>query len=230
MATDLTTIEPLRLPDLARPDRMPSLPAWVGSRLELLNEAHQNDGSGTHRRMMTLPADAMLGSSEREQLEAYTATMTQVLDRTPENSADAEAETLVLVTKLMLALPGQKAGEAGAEATGEAYQIALEDMPPWAVKAAIREWYRGNAIVLDPKQPHDYRWRPSPPTLRKLSFYEMMRVMGRVRKLKQLLSAVPLIAYSEEHCLQMREKLRELPIIGSLVDIAEIDRVAEAAE
>lgn len=180
--------------------------------------------------MMTLPADAMLGSSEREQLEAYTATMTQVLDRTPENSADAEAETLVLVTKLMLALPGQKAGEAGAEATGEAYQIALEDMPPWAVKAAIREWYRGNAIVLDPKQPHDYRWRPSPPTLRKLSFYEMMRVMGRVRKLKQLLSAVPLIAYSEEHCLQMREKLRELPIIGSLVDIAEIDRVAEAAE
>jgi hypothetical protein len=219
MAQNLTTIEPLKLPDLARPDRMPSLPEWVASRLELLNEAHQNDGTGNRRRMMTLPASAMLGSSERQQLEVYADTLTQTLERTPENSADAEAETLVLVTKLMLALPGQKAGEAGAEATGEAYQAALDDMPPWAVAAAIRQWYRGNSIVLDhPRaQPHDYRWRPAPAVLRKLSYYEMMRVMGRIRKLKQLLSAVPLIEFSADHTHDMRAKLRKLPVIGALI-------------
>jgi hypothetical protein len=127
-------------------------------------------------------------------------------------------------------LPGQKAGEAGAEATGEAYQTALEDMPPWAVKAAIRHWYRGDAIALERTPPHDYRWRPAPAVLRKLSFYEMMRVMGRIRRLKQLLSAVPLIEYSEEHCTDMRAKLRSLPIVGALIDLP-IDRVAaEAAE
>jgi hypothetical protein len=80
MAQNLTTIEPLKLPDLARPDRMPSLPAWVGSRIESVLRGDQKDASGKHRRMMTLPATLMLGSSERKQIEAHTGALRKTLD------------------------------------------------------------------------------------------------------------------------------------------------------
>lgn len=207
MASNLTTVEPLKLPDLRRPDMMPSLPAWVASRLGSLSEAHQNDGSGKHRRVTTLPASQVLGSSERKQVVAYAAKLATALERTPATSADAEAETLVHVTKLMLALPGQRSSETGAEAVGEAYQSALDDLPPWAVAAAIRHWYRGDAATLNPKQPYDYRWRPAPATLRALAFAEASAVKGRVLQLERLVAAVPLIEYSEKHCATMLGRL-----------------------
>lgn len=209
MANELTTIEPLRLPDLARPDRMPRLPGWVASRIASVNEVMQSDGNGNWRKVATLPETMMLGSSERQQIEAYAGTLDRTLDRTPDRSAEAEAETLVLIGKLMLSLPGQRSTETGAEATGEAYQAALDDLPPWAVAAAMRHWYRGDAMQIG-KIPHDYRWRPAPATLRALAFAEAAAVKGRAISLRNLIAAVPLIEYSDEHRGMMLGKLSEV--------------------
>lgn len=239
MANELTKIEPLHLPDLARPDRMPSLPAWVASRTASVREVTQNDGSGNHRRMPVLPKTMMLGSSERQQIEAYVGALRRSIDRTPDNSADAEAETLVLIGKLMLALPGQRASEAGAEAVGEAYQIAVGDLPPWSVSAALRRWYRRDAPP--DKVPHDYRWRPAPAILRTIAFEEMLKVRGRAVELDRLLAAVPLIEYSPEHTVEMQAKLAAAsPILSTIIHDArmrrakelgaEADRLSEAAE
>lgn len=226
MAQNLTVIEPLKLPDLARPDRMPSLPEWVASRLASVSEAQQKDASGKHRAVMTLPQAMMLGSSEIRQIGAYAGALGKTLSRTPSTSADAEAETLVHVTKLMLALPGMRSSETGAEATGEAYQAALDDLPPWAVAAAIRHWYRGDAMQIG-KQPHDYRWRPAPAALRYLAFVEASAVRARMQQLEQLITAVPLIEYSAEHRTEMREKLTNAsPILRAIIANSQADAPA----
>jgi hypothetical protein len=206
MANQLSKIEPLKLPDLARPDRMPSLPAWVGSRIESVREVMQKDASGKHRMMAVLPQGMTLGSSERKQLEAHAGALRKTLDYTPDNSAEAEAEMLVIVTKMMLAKPGMRASEAGTEATGEAYQIALGDLPPWSVTAALRRWYRRDAPPVD-KTPHDYRWRPSEGTLRAIAFEEANKVRGRAIELERLLGAVPMIEFAPETRNTMIDKL-----------------------
>jgi hypothetical protein len=168
--------------------------------------------------MMTLPANLMLGSSERKQIEAHAGALHAALTRTPATSADAEAETLVLVTKLMLAKPGMRSSEAGAEATGEAYQAALEDLPPWAVAAAIRRWHRGDCHDMLDKERPNYDFRPSTAKLRAVAFAEASKVRGRVIELERVLAAVPRIEYSPEHRAEMRARLAAAsPILRAIV-------------
>lgn len=230
MAQQLTLTEPLKLPDLARPDRMPSLPAWVGSRIASVNEVMQKDASGKHRLTVVLPQALTLGSSERKQIAAHAGALRKTLDRTPSNSADAEAEMLVIITKMMLAKPGQKASEAGSEATGEAYQIALDDLPPWAVTAALRRWYRRDAPPVD-KAPHDYRWRPAEGILRAIAFEEAAKVRGRMIELERLLAAVPLIEFAPIERNGMIDKLEAiLPAIKFERPEPAQQRQPEAAE
>jgi hypothetical protein len=169
----------------------------------------QSDANGKWRMVMTLPEAMMLGSSERKAIERHVGALEKVLSATPAESAASEAETLVLVSKLMLALPGQKTGEAGAEASGEAYCAALDDLPPWAVAAAIRKWYRGDVPAPPVRSmPHNFSFRPAPATLRSLAFSEAHAVRGRMLQLQALLSAEKRVEYSDEHRLEMLTKLQ----------------------
>ena len=71
---------------------------------------------------------------------------------------------LIELTKMMLMMPAPTQNEASAEARGEAFLAALEDMPVWAVRSAIRRWYRGDAGTDEPGEPFDYHWCPAPAT------------------------------------------------------------------
>jgi hypothetical protein len=110
----------------------------------------------------------------------------------------------------MLTLPSSQQNEAGAEATGEAFQDALDDVPPWAVKAAVRRWYRGECGENECDQPYDYHWRPAPAELRRIALSELSRVKSRAGTLRRLLHAEPLIEFSDEHCAAMRTRLHDL--------------------
>jgi hypothetical protein len=129
----------------------------------------------------------------------------KLVERTPTSSADAEAETLVIVTKMLLALPAQRSTEAGNEAKGEAYMAALDDVPPWAVQEAVRKWYRGEHGA-----DYNYRWSPVPADLRKLARSEEWRVRGRMTMLQRLVDAVPLLEFSDEHRQDMVNRVAEL--------------------
>lgn len=144
-------------------------------------------------------------------IEAHVEQVDRLLRDTPLTSAKAEGDMLAHVTNMTLSLPGQRASERGAEATGEAFMMALDDLPPWAVAAAIRRWYRGDAPPpLPGHKPHDYAWRPAPAVLRAIAFSETAELRTRVRDLRRLLSAECAVEYTEEHRQTMLQRLAGL--------------------
>jgi len=161
----------------------------------------------------TLPSNLILNPSERAEIERHVAALQVLCEQTPQANADWEAATLVVVTKLMLALPSTQQNELGAEASGEAFMAALEDIPTWAVAAGAHRWYRGDCGKNELDQPYDYRWRPAPADLRKIALTEKFRVYRRVTILRRLLAAEPEV-FSEEHCSRMRARLASAITVG----------------
>jgi hypothetical protein len=212
MGNELSTIEPLRMPDHRRPEQMPSLPAWVASRLASLREEQQPDLTGRYRSVMTLPSSLMPTSSQIAAIEQHVEALKPLLEQTPAKHADFEAATLVLVTKLMMALPGARTSEEGAEATAEAYMAALDDVPSWAVEAAIRTWHRGESIKVA-QDPHDSRWRPAPAVLRVLAKVETWKVAGRIDELRRLTKAEQLIEFTPEQSDRGRRAMHGLSLV-----------------
>lgn len=218
MGTEIAKIEPLRLPDPRRPAQMPSLPEWVVSRIESVKDNWQNGSMA-----LTLPTGMVLSDHDKAMVREHMAGLAELVERTPATSADCEAETLVIVTKLLLALPSAKSTETGNEAKGEAYLAALDDVPSWAVQEAVRKWYRG-----DHGAGYDYRWAPVPADLRKLAQHEEYRVRGRIRLLKRICEAVPLVEFSDEHRAEMLNRVAGLfkqpvmqPMAGQQQEAAE---------
>jgi hypothetical protein len=138
-----------------------------------------------------LPAAMVVSGTNREQLLlSHAYELKKFLQYTPIASADAEAETLAIVTKMLFALPGQRASETANEARGEAYLAALEDIPSWAVQEAVRKWYRGEH---GPK--YDYRWSPCPAELREVAYLEQYPMKSRITMLERVAKAVALVEY-----------------------------------
>lgn len=207
-------VECLQLPDVLRLERMPSLPAWVALRIGSLKLAVQPDQSGKWREVFTLPASLILRVAERDEITRHASELRALCAQTPANDQKAEENTLVAVTKMMMVLPSTAQNEFSAEARGEAFMAALEDLPAWAVQAAIRRWYRGDCGQNDKGQPYDYHWCPAPAELRQISQREMYRLKGRAEDLEKLLRAEPLIEFSDEHRHEMQRRL--LAILPSL--------------
>ncbi len=200
--------EPIPLPDVRRLDQTPSWPAWLASRVESMKDECQPAlADGKYRDILTLPATLILGRAECAEVERHIDELDALCRQTPTNGAEWEAATLIVLTKLMLALPSSQQNEAGAEASGEAFQAALDDVPTWAVAAAVRRWYRGDCGENERGQPYDYHWRAAPAELRRIALIEKWRVQQRASTLRKLLAAEPLIEFSDEHCAQMRARL-----------------------
>ena len=117
---------------------------------------------------------------------------------------------LAVLTNMMMVLPSVMQNELSAEARGEAFMAALDDIPVWSVQAAIRKWYRGDCGSDERGRCYDYHWSPAPAELRRIAFAEMWRIKSRSQSLRRLLSAVPRIEYGDEHCRAMRERLGRL--------------------
>ena len=158
----------------------------------------------------TLPRGLILTPSEVAEIKAYLSALDDLCTQTPNNRAEWAAATLVIVTELMLEYPASQLNEAGAQATGEAFQEALEDLPWWAAKAARRRWRRGDAGLDSQGRQFDYHWRPAPAELRRIACGEAWHLRSRSKSLHQLLEAEPLIEYSSEHRAEMLARLSGL--------------------
>jgi hypothetical protein len=160
--------------------------------------------------MPTIPGNLILKANEREAIEQYVLVLDRLCDYTPANSEAAQAAMLVVVTTMMLVLPATTQNELSAEVRGEAFLGALDDLTVWSVEAAIRKWHRGDCGTDNQGRPYAYHWCPAPAELRRVAFGQMWWIRSRSRDLHRLLGAVPRIEYSDEHCLEMRERLAGL--------------------
>ena len=202
MPTELQVLAPLKLPDERRPALMPPLPDWAALRTASVSVAWLNG-----RQVSQLPESLILSDDLRKDVLNHVSHLSKHLGMTPQTSADAEAQTLAIVAKMMLALPGQRATEDSAEAKGEAYMAALDDVAPWAVSEAVRRWYRAEC---GPK--YNYAWAPAPGDLRTIALTEQARVSGRIVVLENIAYATPIVEFSDEHCAEMRAKMKKLSL------------------
>jgi hypothetical protein len=212
MANDLALIEPIPVP--ANPARMPSLPAWLARRTDVLENVNQPDmATGKHLTVPTMPASMILTSSERRMVEQHIAVLSRFLDlgQTIElrDRVLSNDQAMGVMVAALLVKKGQRMDAAMSEALTEDYLDALDDLPAWSVREAIRKWNRAESPQLD-KKPHDFNWRPEPPTLRRLAWMEVWNVRGRMETLQRMLVAVPRIEYSPEHKAHMLGKLAEV--------------------
>lgn len=137
-------------------------------------------------------------------VERHIAALADILVMTPEANPQCAEATTIAVSKMTMVLAGRESGEFAAEAKGEAYMDALEDVPCWAVKEALRKWNRSECGAK-----HDYKWQPVPSTLRELAMVEVYRVMAIRRRLGELLVAESIIEFTEEHRAAMMAKIEE---------------------
>ena len=228
MGTELAIIEPLALPDHRNPAQMPSLPAWLRQRSAALGNAVQPDSSGKHREMAVLPPALILNSSERRMVESHIDGLGRFLDLNQSIDLRESVLTNDQAHATMIAALCMKGGvkldTSSSDALTEDYLDAIEDLPAWAVREAIRKWNRAESPKLDGKS-HNYEFRPSPPTLRRLAQHELAPIRARILHLDKLLNAAPLIEYSDEHRAEMLKRLQDL-----LATRPTVKRVEKAAE
>src|SRR5262245_24990953 len=144
MQTLPAKIDPIVLPPSTRPTAIPSLPGWAALQVATCSVEYRPDERGHWRNALTLPADLMPTELHRQALVSHIEALERFMAQTPERDEAAAKATLVTVTKLLLALPSAKLSETGAEARGEAFMVALEDVPCWATAEAVKGWYRGS--------------------------------------------------------------------------------------
>jgi len=85
--------ETISLPDVRRPDRMPSWPVWVASRIaSIKDECQPSLSDGKYRTMPTLPSSLMLSQVERAEIERTIGELTKLCSRTPDNDLQSEGK------------------------------------------------------------------------------------------------------------------------------------------
>lgn len=213
MGTELAIIEPVALPDRRNPAQMPSLPGWLQQRSAALGSAVQPDSSGKHREMAVLPPALILNSSERQAVASHIDGLGRYLDLDQPIDLRGAVLTNDQAHATMIAALCMKGGvkldKASSDALTEDYLDAIEDLPAWSVREAIRKWNRAESPRLD-REPHNFVFRPAPPTLRRLAQHELAPIRARILSLDKLMNAVPLIEYSDEHRQEMLTRLQAL--------------------
>jgi hypothetical protein len=212
-STALAIYEPIKPPAMDRPGTIPSLPEWLASLLAVCERTMTGKPEIAASRAL-VPAQRQLISNYIEKLEFIYA-------QTPENDTTADQIMLVTITKMLKALAGSKKQEAECEVKAEAYAVALEDVPAWAIVAAARGWYRG-AYGPD----HDYAWPPAPAVLRAAAVSEAKKLKGRMVELRNLLAAPLRPEYSDEYRAETLGRLRRLMVNSAAEQIG----CADAAE
>ena len=161
------------LPALHQPRRtIPSLPPSLVELERTLKPEEAASRTPTLSRALT--------QAERSILSQLVDEVTPFAEAKPD-----PATALREVARLLLAFPAGNISEAVAEARSEAYEIALEDVPTWAVRAAAKRWIKGDVAVLGDRV--NLSFPPSPPQFRALAADEWAKARAALWRYRRLL-------------------------------------------
>lgn len=190
MATEISIIEPIRLPDPRRPATLPSLPAWAerlkgAVRLEL----QMTPDGKSFEDALVLPPGMMPSADQRQAMTLHHDSLRSFLAETPASSAESETRVATAVSKLLTVLAGERKSDLVEEARSEVYLDVLDDVPCWAVEGAVRAWFRHDCGADERGRPHDYKWAPDPGTLRDIAMRETHKLGTRIGSIQRILDA-----------------------------------------
>lgn len=156
-----------------------------------LTSETRKSSDGHWHAVQVLPRDVALSDHDRKVLERYKGQLSKALDMTPEKNPISAEATATAVSKMILALGGRANEDLAGQSKGEAYIMALDDVPHWAVEAAIRKWYRGECWSHPfARDENDYRFPPAPAVLRKIAMNASLGQCGwAISKIDRILGA-----------------------------------------
>lgn len=96
---------------------------------------------------------------------------------------------LTMLTSLMAGSAGPEISDFQASARFDLYELATDDLPPWALAGAIRRWARGDCPAEIEKNPL-YKYAPASGTLRKLAELELKPYRQTIDQCNRLLACV----------------------------------------
>lgn len=121
---------------------------------------------------------------ERSWISARLAAVTPFAEAKPDRTA-----SMTEIVRLLMSSATAVVTQAQAEARADAYNAAVEDVPAWAVAAAIRAWHRGE--IDEGLGQINLAFPPSAGQLSKMARNRWMAVKGEAFRLKRLLEAKP---------------------------------------
>jgi hypothetical protein len=166
-------------------DTMRSLP----SRLEKLASSIGTTQWPGEPMRLDLPSGMELTAEDRSEIQTRLDQVNGIITGKNLTTNESAKARLSLLTKMLLAFPAAgSSSEAAAQARSDVYDDALEDMPPWALNAAIKRWAKGD---VPSDMVANFAFAPAPAVLRKLVKNEIAPFELQAAKLNRLLKAVP---------------------------------------
>jgi hypothetical protein len=171
---------------VAKRETMRLLPECVSSRAKWLGTVETETKSIPYLSSGLHP----LSENERDAAQLMLAELNELTsDGGEKNNEIEEQEKLTLVVKLFLAKPSAAMTDMGAAARGEAYMLALYDLPAWAIAEAIKRWHRGD---VDGFSIDEFKWAPDSAVLRRVAFDVMEPYRDNAKTIQRVLDARPL--------------------------------------
>lgn len=187
MAQDLTVTAAPLLPvlDLDRPTFLASLPSWLESRRDAESRSEHRrivrDATGRQiGEVRTLPRSLMLTGAMRAALSRRVAELEGALVAGPPEQI---LERVAFLLNRYLA--GKTDDDLAVRA--ETYLEALDDLPAWIIREAIRRWFKGECGG----EKRDYDFPPSEARLRDVAKRVLSVAQGQVIVFRRLLAAEP---------------------------------------
>jgi hypothetical protein len=139
------------------------LPSWLLLFLDRL------EGSRGETAQAILRESASWSQTQVAQVKRYITYVATGLQDTPKDNVDVDVEAATIIVKMSSVYGSKDAADADRAAWGEAYKDALDDVPVWALREAMRRWHRGECGKDTDGEPFVYRFAPRPAQIRHIA-------------------------------------------------------------
>lgn len=190
MANDLQTSSPAALPalDLRDPQSLLLVPQWLASQIKEVSDLGKgrtilDEKTGAIiGQVATIPKSLMPTGAQRAAIAQRIEDLEQAARPGPWN------RTLLILGELVTEHASARLDEDTAAIKIDAYRDAVEDLPAWAIREAVRRWRRGDVSGADPR---DLDFAPKPARLRRLAEGIAATASGQAIRLRRILAAEP---------------------------------------
>lgn len=189
MAQDLQTSSSVALPavDVRQPETLLSLPPWLATQIAAVSDLGYGRTvldpvtKAIVGQVATIPRSKMPTGPQRAAIaqrieELHAASMPGPL-----------SSTLAIIGSIVSRNSAARQDEDLASIEIEAYRDALDDLPAWTVREALRRWRRGEVVG----NKRDLEFAPKEHRLREIALMVEASVRGQIVRLQRILEAEP---------------------------------------